>query len=79
MSLMMTLAPSRTKMREHASPMPDAPPVTIATLPFSLPLVMSVGARFDSMVLARPDCNRRWMDLDFPGSGYPVVCESAAA
>ena len=27
-------------MREHASPMPDAPPVTMATLPWSLELVM---------------------------------------
>ena len=40
MSLMMTLAPSRTKMREQASPMPDTPPVTMATLSWSLGVVM---------------------------------------
>ena len=33
MSVMRTAAPSRASVSEHASPMPDAPPVTTATLP----------------------------------------------
>jgi hypothetical protein len=36
-----TLAPSATKRLTVASPMPDAPPVTAATLPSSLPILVT--------------------------------------
>src|SRR5882757_9693159 len=35
MSVIRTRAPSRARVSEQASPMPEAPPVTMATLPFS--------------------------------------------
>ncbi len=41
MSVMTTLAPSRAKVAAHAAPIPDAPPVTIATLPSTWPIVSS--------------------------------------
>jgi hypothetical protein len=34
-SVTTTLAPSRTSVVAHAAPMPDAPPVTMATLPIN--------------------------------------------
>src|ERR1051326_4286546 len=43
MSAMTTRAPSATKRRAVAAPMPEAAPVTIATLPSSLPMAPSLS------------------------------------
>ena len=40
-----TRAPSSPKRREHAAPMPDAAPVTSATLPSSLPVMSTFPSR----------------------------------
>jgi hypothetical protein len=46
MSVMTTLAPSRARVAAHAAPIPDAPPVTIATLPSTWPIVSSLSVQF---------------------------------
>jgi hypothetical protein len=63
-----TLAPSATKRLTVASPIPDAPPVTAATLPSSLPMFVTfhcIAQRASTIrrihpagtaLLARPRC-----------------------
>src|ERR1051326_5333041 len=45
MSVTMTSAPSRASSMAQAAPIPDAPPVTIATLPSTCPMGSGGGGR----------------------------------
>src|SRR3984893_13108320 len=55
-----TLAPSATKRLTVASPIPDAPPVTAATLPSSLPMFVTFHcvAKRGSTIRPFPNCRR---------------------
>src|SRR5215467_5633315 len=46
MSVMTTLAPARASVSAHAAPIPEAPPVTIATLPFICMLLPPTSDQF---------------------------------
>src|SRR5437879_5944809 len=46
---MTTLAPSRASVAAQAAPIPDAPPVTIATLPSTWPIAFSPFLRLNRL------------------------------
>src|SRR5438552_7018282 len=58
-----TLAPSPTKRLTVASPIPDAPPVTAATLPSSLPMFATFSLH----------CETRIHDTPYPSGGHRLV------
>src|SRR5579859_5174237 len=72
-----TLAPSATKRLTVASPIPDAPPVTAATLPSSLPII----ATFHSIANAHPRyvVSVRRAPPCWPGLGCPTLTAAQAS
>src|SRR5690348_6904154 len=77
-----TLAPSATKRLTVASPIPDAPPVTAAILPSSLPMFPHLSA-----LVVTPASLQRLQVTDDPGhhpvgnrflSAHPVVAVGVA-